>query len=214
MTRRISNNTKRNRALGTGEGKNYQPWITTSEFNSLGTTSVIKDWKTGRGVHCLSQGEAMWFYILRWDDENIDIREQLPLDMEKVIQIADAFGFRSPKADQVMTTDFVATKADGRLHAYSVKANRDLSERTLQLLMIEKQYWNLAGVEYTLLFKTDANRILVSNIRLVTEFYDTNNVFDEYSALKNKIANKEIQIDMSKELITTDVLGRLTEEYV
>ncbi len=30
--------------MGSGEGKDYLPYITTSEFNSLGTTSVIKDW--------------------------------------------------------------------------------------------------------------------------------------------------------------------------
>ena len=59
---------KRKRKMGTGEGKDYIPYITTSEFNSRGTTSVIKDWKTGRGVHCLSQGETLWYYILRWDD--------------------------------------------------------------------------------------------------------------------------------------------------
>ena len=37
--------------MGTGVGKDYIPYITTSEFNSQGTTSVIKDWKTGRGVN-------------------------------------------------------------------------------------------------------------------------------------------------------------------
>lgn len=76
MARRLSDETKKKRKMGTGEGKDYIPYITTSEINSLGTTSVIRDWKTGRGVHCLSQGEALWYYILRWDDNNVDIREQ------------------------------------------------------------------------------------------------------------------------------------------
>ena len=44
-----------------------------------GTTSIITDWKTGRNIHCMSQGEAMWYFLLRWDDSNIDIREQLSL---------------------------------------------------------------------------------------------------------------------------------------
>ena len=80
MGKRISTKTKKLRHYGEGHGINYKPYITTSEFNSQGTTSVIKDWKTGRGVHCLSQGEMLWYYVLRWDDENIDIREQFPLD--------------------------------------------------------------------------------------------------------------------------------------
>jgi hypothetical protein len=76
MSRKISQKTKQLRKMGTGEGASYIPYITTSEFNSLGTTSVIRDWKTGRGVHCLAQGETLWYYILRWDDNNVDIREQ------------------------------------------------------------------------------------------------------------------------------------------
>ena len=73
--------------MGEGTGKDYRPYITTSEFNSQGTTSVIRDWKTDRGVHCLSQGEMLWYYILRWDDENIDIREQYPLDYGETVRI-------------------------------------------------------------------------------------------------------------------------------
>lgn len=74
MSKRISRATKLARGQGSGEGAKYKSYVMTNEFNSLGTTSVIKDWKTGRGVHCLSQAEALWFYILRWDDNNIDIR--------------------------------------------------------------------------------------------------------------------------------------------
>ena len=51
--------------MGTGSRVSYKTFITTSEFNSLGTTEFIKDWKTGRGVHCLSQCEVLC-YILHW----------------------------------------------------------------------------------------------------------------------------------------------------
>lgn len=103
---------KRKRKMGTGEGKDYIPYITTSEFNSRGTTSVIKDWKTGRGVHCLSQGETLWYYILRWDDNNVDIREQYPLDVDKTVAIAEEMGIQYPRNKaQVMTTDFLVTEA-------------------------------------------------------------------------------------------------------
>jgi len=61
MSRQISNKTKKARKMGTGYGKDYKPYITTSEFNSTGTTSVIKDWKNGCGVHCLFQGETLWY---------------------------------------------------------------------------------------------------------------------------------------------------------
>lgn len=48
MGKRISEKGKQLRGMGTGEGAEYIPYITTSEFNSRGTTSVITDWKTGR----------------------------------------------------------------------------------------------------------------------------------------------------------------------
>ena len=201
--------------MGEGTGKDYLPYITTSEFNSIGTTSVIKDWKTGRGVHCLSQGEALWYYILRWDDNNVDIREQYPLDRDTTIKIAEENGFQYPKRkDYIMTTDFLITERSGKLHAYSVKTDKNLNERTLQLLCIEKLYWNKQGVPYTLLYKTEVNKILVSNIRIVTEFYDSKRVFDEISAIKHKIATKEIKTDLEAKILTSDDYLRLMEEML
>lgn len=55
MSRRKSDKIKQSQYMGTGHGVNYIPYITTSKFNSQGTTSIIKDWKTGRRVHCMSQ---------------------------------------------------------------------------------------------------------------------------------------------------------------
>lgn len=42
MTRRISDKSKQILHMGEGKGKDYVPYILTSEFNSLGTTSIIK----------------------------------------------------------------------------------------------------------------------------------------------------------------------------
>ena len=127
MAKRISDKTKQSRKMGTSHGANYIPYLTTSEFNSQGTTSVVEDWKTGRRVHCMSQGEVLWYYILRWDDNNIDIREQFPLDNDLTVKIAYENGFKHPQNDMyVMTTDFLVTEADGSLHAYSVKVDRNL----------------------------------------------------------------------------------------
>lgn len=212
MSRKISTKTKQTRNMGKGEGASYNPYITTSEFNSKGTTSVIKDWKTGRGVHCLSQGEMYWFYILRWDDTNIDIREQYPLDYDETVKISTRLGFSAPR--KIMTTDMLVTKQDGTYIAYSIKPDKDLKQRQLQLLCIEKEYWTNKGVDYRLMFKNDMNTILASNIRLVTEFYDANLVFDEISAIKHKIAIKELQTDLStKVLEISDLKKILRDEY-
>lgn len=214
MSNRISQKTKKLRGMGTGKGANYIPYITTSEFNSKGTTSVIKDWKTGRGVHCLSQGEALWYYILRWDDNNIDIREQYPLENKLTVEIAKENGFKHPKNEShTMTTDFLVTESDGTLHAYSVKTDRNLSESEIQSLCIEKLYWLSKKCKFTILFKSDVNKILSSNIRLVTEYYQPHMVFDKYSAIKHKIAIKECVVNMESKIIDNDILDKLLEEY-
>ena len=198
MAKSPSRKTKILRNMGNGIGKDHRPYITTSEFNSLGTTSVIKNWKTGRAVHCLSQAEAYWFYILCFSDENIDIREQYPLEREITQQIASQFGFKHPgiNDEYIMTTDFLVTK-DNKTHiAYSVKENDMLSDRALQILCIEKQYWQNKGIGFKVLFKKDVNQTLVENIRAVVPFYDINSIFDEYSEIKHLIAIKKVLWDM------------------
>ena len=98
------------------------------------------------------------------------------MDIEETNRIAVVNGFRPPQnAKLVMTTDFLVTKSDNTLHAYSVKTDRNLSRRSLELLCIEKMYWESKGVPFTLLFKTDVNEVLVENIRIVTEFYNPSN---------------------------------------
>ena len=207
MSKRISQKTKQMRRMGTGEGASYLPYITTSEFNSLGTTSVIRDWKTGRGVHCLSQGEALWYYILRWDDDNVDIREQFPLENNITVQIARENGIKHPRDENyIMTTDFLVTKKNGSLQAYSVKPNKNIDERTLQILCIEKLYWDKQRVPFQLLFADEVNKTYASNIRLVTEYYSKESVFDEVSRLKHLIAIKKIPINMYECVLDVNLL--------
>lgn len=197
--------------MGTGTGKHYIPYIMTSEFNSRGTTAVILDWKTDRGVHCLSQAEMCWYYLLRWDDSNVDIREQFPLERDITEDIASDYGIKHPGKDKdyIMTTDFLVTKDNGKEIAYSVKVSRDLSERELQILCIEKLYWANKGIGFKMLFKTDVNLMMVRNIRIVVPFYNVSNVFDDISEIKHKIAVKDIPWDMENEEISNISIRRL-----
>ncbi len=211
MSWKKSDETKRRLGYGTGEGADYHTYITTSEFNSRGTTSVIIDWKTGRDVHCLSQGEEEYYYILRWDDENVDIREQIPLDPGETRAIAEKEGIRPP--NHIMTTDFLVTRADGTLRAYSVKPDRHLDDRALQLQYIEQKYWETKGATFLIIFKEDVNEIFASNIRLVTLYYDPASVHDLYGAVKHLIATKKVTVDMEHQILTNDRIDIFIEEY-
>ena len=87
-----SEKTKLKEGYGTGTGANYIPYIQTREFNSKGTTCNARDWITGRTVELLSQTEMRVWYLLRWDERVVDIREQFPLDLEITKKIADDSG--------------------------------------------------------------------------------------------------------------------------
>ena len=76
MKNRVSEKTKQNQRRGKGEGASYKPYIKTREVPSTGTGRILKDKITGRQMHLLSQAEVYTYYLLRWDDSVVDIREQ------------------------------------------------------------------------------------------------------------------------------------------
>lgn len=211
--RRISEETKRKRGMGTGSGATYKPYIQAREFNSLGTTSNAIDWKTGRTMELLSQGELELWLILRWDDANLDIREQSKLDLKDTLKISDEIGIRHPKNKKTsMTTDLLVTRKDGSEIVYSLKTSRAslINERTTAKLFIEKCYWTRRNVKFKLMYKDELNNILAQNIRLVTAFYRRSSVFDDLSLLKHMIATKQIIVDMESKILDFE---KLFEKY-
>lgn len=206
MGGRITAKGKAARKYGTGEGEGYIPYIHVREFNSLGTCSTIRDWKHGRAIQCLSQSEANWYYTLRWDDNNVDIREQYPLDRDVTEWIALELGILHPvNAGYNMTTDFLVTEADGSLVAYSIKYQNKFLKRCLQKLCIEKVYWKMQGIPFRLLFGNEINEVLVSNLREIMKFYDERSVFDDISAVKHLLATKQAGFDIEHIRLTAEV---------
>ena len=101
---------------GSGTKENYKPWIKIQDVSSKGRSNRIKGIKTNRIHHFLSDLETKCFYILEWDDNVVDIREQYPLiDRETAMKIANEKNIRYPidyktRTPVVMTTDFLVTK--------------------------------------------------------------------------------------------------------
>lgn len=93
---KISEQRKRQEGRGTGTKKDYKPYIQAREINSLGTCSNPIDWKTGRTIELLSQGESALWHILRWNDDVIDIREQYPLDLKQPLKFQGNLAFSIP----------------------------------------------------------------------------------------------------------------------
>lgn len=213
--KRISETGKQREGRGLGTGAEYKPYIQGREFNSLGTCSTPIDWKTGRTIELLSQGEKAVWYLLQWEDDVADILEQYPLDLRKTVTLAEEYGIRHPKDKSTrMTTDFLVVLKNGSRQAVSVKSSeKDLqNKRTIEKMFLEKKYWENEGVQYGVILKSTVNMVKVNNIRMVTEFYDARNVFDEVSTLKHLIARKIILVDLDKEPL--DYQKILHENYM
>lgn len=186
---------------GTGTGKDYIPFVNARDFNSMGTCSTIRDWKTGRSVETLSQGEANYWHILRFDDRVTDIREQFPLELEDTNRIAERLGVRPiRKGVSHMTTDFLIDFTDGHQEAHSVKPSKRALENNsvVKSLYIESLYWAEKGVDFKLIFSNELDIELANNIRFVSRYYDLKNVNSKIDCLKHLLICKAVKIDMSQ----------------
>ena len=209
---RITEKRKLAEKRGTGTGADYKPWILAREVGSLGTESVFNDWKHGRAIQCLSQGEAKTYYALRWRDDVLDIREQFPLDLNLTLAIARRLGLPHPHDTKThMTSDFLVTYLIGnsqRLKAYSVKPNKkNMSEYALKNFAIEQAYWGLKGVHLEIIYSDLINPIYVSNIRQCVQCYNIRNVQSKIDLIKHLIARKKLAIDMTQQYLDFPTLA-------
>jgi hypothetical protein len=129
-------------------------------------------------IHCHSLGEAAWARLLCWTTGgHANLFSQVALPRQDTLRIASALGIRHPRYPDgtccVMTTDFVQLmKINGKrqYRAVSVKAKPPLTKRKSELLEIEKVYWSEKNIPFFVCYKTDADRIVLGNIRWVEAF--------------------------------------------
>lgn len=160
---------------GTGFGKNYQPWLRTSDVtNSNGSRFRFYSRKCGRIIHVLSNSEAQAFLAFDWDPAVVEIYEQYPLDPIVTGEIAKKLNVRHPghsrKGGFVMTTDFLVRykteKQQFFFKAFQVKSSpKDTEpERTAEKLAIEQAYWEQKGVSWSVVYASDFNRVFSKNL--------------------------------------------------
>ena len=204
MSRQVSRKTKLKQHRGSGTGKDWKPWIRAQEFNSDGTASIFVDWKTGRQIHLLSQGELWVYLLLNWNDEVEDIWEQYPLPLEETTKIAHMLGIRpADNGRSEMTTDLLVTKKDGSLIAVSVKADKASlieNKRKTDLQVVEKLWWESQQVPFVVVYKEDLDMQTVMNIRDVVPYWDKTKVHDRFSFVRHLIAHKRIMVNMAEEI--------------
>ena len=202
----LRGNDKRRFKQNRGQGRfhEYVSWLLVQEVSSLGVEARIPGVKVDRLYHLLSTLEQNVFYIVEWADEVVDIREQFPLlPLERTMDIASDLGVKhpvKPNGDKVMTTDFVVTtKRDGGLHdvVISCKYAADLDkDAVLQRLEIERRFFEVSGMNWSIATEHEIPQAQLENIRWVRPFS---------WKLPNRVERGEL------ERLSVDLLARITD---
>lgn len=177
--------TQRRRAKegrGVGSGADYTPYLLIHDVPSIGLVSRIWGWKANRVHHFLSRLELMFFYMLEWRLDVLDIREQFPLSRDETLAIADRLSVRHPQDPKtkdyiVMTTDFVITIRKGfstEEQIRTVKYKKDLENtRVKEKLEIERVYWQeIRGLDWDIVTEEDIDANIVVNVEWIHGFRD------------------------------------------
>lgn len=168
---------------GQGERAQYKPFLYVRDVPSTGTSSMVKSKITNRTHHYLSKQEFKIHLLSEYQRNTIDIREQYALlPWAETQLISESIGVRHPiypgtKTPIVMTTDLVVTlqqRHGAELVAISVKLSKDLNERNLEKLLIERLYWERRGIKWALATEKNIPIFLSKNL----EFFE-NSLHDE-----------------------------------
>ena len=180
--RRKSDKSKQKEGYGTGHGADYKPYIRTAEFNSSGTCANPVDWKTGRTVQLLSQGEKYFWYLMRWNDHVTDIREQFPLPVEDTMQIAEQYGIQHPRKGSelaIMTSDFLVDFDDNTQGVFSIKASKAENIRAaVQYYVLSDVHDSVSMAKYMV-----ANKMLIMDKEMQTKQINFKELAEEFKEL-------------------------------
>jgi hypothetical protein len=166
---------------GSGNGRDYLPWLKTYNVPSYGKRARDPGWKTGRLHHVMSDHETNYLYLLEWSDLVIDIREQYPLlELEAAQAIASDMGVEYPtdndsKFPIVLTTDFMITVRDGERTfdiARTIKPSEELDKtRVIEKFEIERRYWAAKGIDWGIVTEKEIPIVLSNNIKYLHPAY-------------------------------------------
>lgn len=204
---------------GIGVGKNYRPFIRVHDFPSLGICSRVTSVTVGRVHHLFSRNELAFFYILDFDDNVIDIREQYPLldpedphDLCGIVEMMEDVGIKYPRDPKskypfVQTSDFVVTTKTGH-HAYSIKESKEYDKyRVRELQELERRYWLWRNVPWTIKTEQEINFDLASNIRWIYHARDIGDFFPDLTLCYDVMAYEKEKYEK-----TTFSIGRIAND--
>lgn len=161
---------------GQGMGKDYQPWLTIQDVPSRGVSHRIYSHKTQRVHHLLSNSELYVFLILDWSSSVQDIREQFPLNIDDTREICLEHGLRHPSiqgSEQVMSSNFLIDTNDKNKPQFAIQVKplkELLKERTIEKLEIERRYWKLKEIPWSIVTEQNIPITARKNLEWLSPF--------------------------------------------
>lgn len=165
---------------GQGEGVQYKPWLITQDFPSMGTATRVFSNKTNRMHHFFSNTQLMFFYLLDWDKNVVDIREHYPLlGLNDVLGNTedlrlDKFIDKKNNLPYIITTTFLISymiKGKTNYAARSLKYASELGKKiTQEKLEIERRYWIEKDVDWGIVTNKDINMTKAKNIEFLHSY--------------------------------------------
>jgi len=162
---------------GSGSGENYKPFLTVRDVPSKGRVHRLPGITTGRVHHLLSDLELHIIFLLDWNPNILDIREQFPASRDETRLIAERLGIAHPSihgVDQVVTTDFlVDIKNGGQVvrRAIYAKYSSELEDiRTIEKLQLEFSYWASKDIALYVVTEKELPKQFVKNVSWIHPF--------------------------------------------
>ncbi|MPX19314.1 heteromeric transposase endonuclease subunit TnsA [Moraxella catarrhalis] len=183
--------------------KKYKPYIKVNDISSIGRSHRVFGHKTGRSHHLFSDLELAVFLLFEWNENVLEINEQIELNLDETLLIANEAGIKHPTKDgnnKVMTSDFYITfyksnRPSIAQLAIQAKYSKDLEDiRTIEKIELERRFWKKKEIDFCIVTELDIPKTVLNNIKWLYPAKNSNLThlsFDLFEYYANQLSNYE-----------------------
>lgn len=172
-----------NEGRGVGERGSYRPWLQVQDISSQGRSTRTYSYKSQRVIHLLSDLQLYYWYLLEFDEQVIDVREQYPLldfhelniQMDKGLE-KKLFNVKT-NVPHVFIVSFLITRVDHNnnqfYEARVIKTSSELEKKaTVERLELISRYFQTKNIDFGIVTEKEVNKQLARNIGWFLTAYD------------------------------------------
>lgn len=114
------------------------------------------------------------FLLFEWNENALEINEQIELNLDETLLIANEAGIKHPTKDgnnKVMTSDFYITFYKSNRPgiaqlAIQAKYSKDLEDiRSIEKIELERKFWKKKEIDFCIVTELDIPKTVLNNIK-------------------------------------------------